>query len=92
MLLFLFSEARFRPEREFFLFDGPGGAMGIGFWGGRWDLFFARQREKNCGVFWVRVFLVFLLFFWGVCFVLFFVCFLFFARSAKIFFGFFFPR
>ena len=34
-------------EREFLLFDAPGGAMGIGFflfW--RRGLFFARKREK----------------------------------------------
>ena len=38
-------------EREFFLFDGPGGAMGIGFFFWRRDLFFARKREKKFGVF-----------------------------------------
>ena len=64
--------------------------MGIGFFGGRWDLFFARQREIFFLVFF-WCFLVFLLFFGGV-FVLFWCFFLFFARSAKFFFGFFFPR
>ena len=52
------------PEREFFLFDGPGGAMGIGFLGGRWNLFFARQRKKKIGVFFV-FFGVFVVVFWG---------------------------
>ena len=33
-------------ERKFFLFDGPGGAMGIGFLFWRRDLFLARKREK----------------------------------------------
>ena len=33
------------PEREFSLFDGPGRAMGIGFFFGRWGLLFARKRD-----------------------------------------------
>ena len=59
--------------------------MGIGFFGGRWDLFFARQRE-----------IFFLVFFWCFCcflgvFLCFFcVFFVFFARSAKFFLAFFF--
>ena len=48
-------------EREFLLFDGPGGAMGIGFCFWRWDLFFARKREKKLGVFFLR-------FLWCFCF------------------------
>ena len=64
-------------EREFFLFDGPGGPWELAFFLGRWDLFFARQREIFfLGVFWV--------FFGGV----FLVFFLFFARSANFFFDF----
>ena len=69
-------------EREFLLFYGPGGAMGIGFLGGRWDLFFARQREKKIGVF--------LLFLGGV-FVLLGVFFCF-SRAARISFLTFFSR
>ena len=61
--------------------------MGIGFFFGRWDLFFARQREKFFWCFF-GVFLVFLLFFGGV-FVLFWCFFLFFARSANFFLTFF---
>ena len=62
--------------------------MGIGFFLGRWDLFFARQREKKFWCFF-GVLLLFLLFFWGV-FVLFWCFFLFFARSTKFFLTFFF--
>ena len=65
----------------------PGGPWELAFFFWRWDLFFARQREKKI----FGVFLVFLLFFGGV-FVLFFVflCFfLFFARSANFFLAFF---
>ena len=77
------------PRAGIFLFDGPGGTMGIGFfffW--RWDFFSARKRDF-LGCFF-GVFLVFLLFFGGV-FVLFGVLFCFSRVSAK-FFWLFFPR
>ena len=71
-----------------FLFDGPGGGMGIDFFWRRWDLFFARQRGKKIWYFFGIIF-VFLLFFGGV-FVLVWCFFLFFARSANFFLAFFF--
>ena len=76
-------------EREFFLFDAPGGAMGIGFFWGRWGLFFARQREKIFwGVFWVffGVFVVF-----GGCFCAFLVFFFVFRAAREFFFWLFSP-
>ena len=63
--------------------------MGIGFFFGRWDLFFARQREKKILVFF-WCFLVFLLFLGGV-FVLFWVFFFVFRAQREIFFWLFSP-
>ena len=62
-LLLAPRRGRFCAERKFLLFDGPGGAMGIGFflfW--RRDLFFARKRGKKlvCFFSFVVVFLLFL--------------------------------
>ena len=48
-------------ERKFLLFDGPGGAMGIGLFLRR-DLFFARKREKKILFFLFSFLVVFLRF------------------------------
>ena len=77
-----------QTEREIFLFDGPGGAMGIGFFCWRWDLFFARQRGKNPGdflVFWGVFFCVFWWFFFlEEVFLCFWASFFFSRVSAKL--------
>ena len=65
--------------------------MGIGFFGGRWDLFFARQRENFFWVFFLLFFGCFFVVFWG-CFCCFLVFFFVFRAQREFFFGFFFPR
>ena len=49
---YFFGCAYADAEREFLLFDGPGGCMGLAFLFWCRDLFFARKkREKNVGAF-----------------------------------------
>ena len=73
-------------ERGFPLFDGPGGAMGIGFFVVALGLFSRVSAKKNFGVF-----LVFFLVFFGGVFVLLGFFFVFRALARKNF-GFFFLR
>ena len=71
-------------ERGLSLFDGPGGAIGIDFFFGRWDLFFARQRDFFWGVFFWGCFFGDFCCFWGV-FLCFFGVFFCFSRAARNF-------
>ena len=76
------------PEREFSLFDGPGGAMGIDFFVDVGTYFSRVSAKKNCWVFFGCFLGVFVVF--GGCFCAF-GCFLFLFRAlARIFFFFFF--
>jgi len=68
----------------------PAGPWELAFFSWRWDLFFARKREKKNLVFF-GCFLVFFFVFRG-CFCAFWCFFLFFTRSRAFFFWLFFPR